>query len=312
MKRRPTRRKEMLIIFFLFLFNFIIIIINHQYFVISILSDIEIQALKEFYLETNGENWFWNDDTNFGKEWNFTVSNQGKLIEDPCYDNWQGIDCSCSELGDTPFDYNYYYYSGEEKNSFLCTVTAVNLIEFNLAGTLPISFQNLKNLSFLHLASNSLHGRALDVLIPALSKLTIIGLAQNLLTGTIPSEINQLTNLRRFIIRENEFTGKLPESLAEMNLFAFDITGNTFTASLPNILDSSVDMGYFDVSNNLLSGSISSKSWNNPSAWYLNFALNSFTGKLPVFTDLSSLVSISIAYNYFEGNCQLDTLSESI
>ena len=47
---------------------------------------------------------------------------------------------------------------------------------------------------------------------------TVLNLGGNELTGSIPSEIGNLTNLTRLILSGNQLTGEIPESICDLNI----------------------------------------------------------------------------------------------
>ena len=52
-----------------------------------------------------------------------------------------------------------------------------------------------------------------------------MNLYDNNLTGSIPSEIGNLTNLDELFLNNNQFTGEIPESICDLNI---DWGGNNF------------------------------------------------------------------------------------
>jgi Leucine-rich repeat (LRR) protein len=48
-----------------------------------------------------------------------------------------------------------------------------------------------------------------------------LGLSRNLLTGTIPTELGKLTNLRMLSLSGNQLTGTIPSELGKLNNLVF-------------------------------------------------------------------------------------------
>ena len=67
-----------------------------------------------------------------------------------------------------------------------------------------------------------------------LSNLTFLSLNSNLLTGEIPEELGNLSNLTRLDFSSNQLTGEIPEELGNLsNLTILRISGNSLTGCIP-------------------------------------------------------------------------------
>ena len=86
---------------------------------------------------------------------------------------------------------------------------------------------------------------------------TELDLSQNQLTGSIPPEIGNLTNLRYLYLDDNELTGSIPSEIGNLtNLTNLTIYNNQLTGLIPeSICDLNMNWsnsGYFNISNNQL------------------------------------------------------------
>jgi len=70
-------------------------------------------------------------------------------------------------------------------------------------------------LSLIYLLNNQLTG-SIPPEIGNLTNLIILSLNSNQLTGSIPPEIGNLTNLEGLWLQSNQFTGEIPESICEL------------------------------------------------------------------------------------------------
>jgi hypothetical protein len=114
-----------------------------------------------------------------------------------------------------------------------CYVHELDLPGFNLTGTIPDSFGDLTNLTFIDLALNSIN-------------------------GSLPSTLSQITKLEELYLYSNYFTGPLPSSLGELSLLAiFDASGNFFTSSIPETIYDLTNLVEINLSNNHLNGTLS-------------------------------------------------------
>ena len=82
-----------------------------------------------------------------------------------------------------------------------------------------------------------------------------ISLDENNLIGTLPSNLNALTNMAGFAVGGNRLTGAIPALTGLTNLAHFDVSGNQLTGAIP-ALTGLTSLDYFDVSGNGLTGSI--------------------------------------------------------
>ncbi len=102
-----------------------------------------------------------------------------------------------------------------------------NLQEFTLSGNLftgsfPIEYTTIANLKILNLNARP----------PGSINPPVVGY----LSGMIPSEIGNLTNLQRLRIRYNNFTGSIPAELGDLPLDMLILQGNQFAGRIPAAL----------------------------------------------------------------------------
>jgi len=77
----------------------------------------------------------------------------------------------------------------------------------------------------------------------------------NELTGEIPPEIGNLTNLTYLYLSSNQLTGEIPPEIGNLtNLTSLILSGNQLTGGIPeSICDLNIDWSnYFNISNNQL------------------------------------------------------------
>jgi leucine-rich repeat protein SHOC2 len=122
------------------------------------------------------------------------------------------LGAGCSQLGALPDTEN--------------TGTKLDLSGSGLT-SVPSNVFGLTELEELNLSSNSLTG-ALPSQINQLVNLRILDASQNEMTG-VPSEIGQLTKLETLDLSDNQLTG-LPNELGNLtNLQILDLRGNTIS-----------------------------------------------------------------------------------
>ena len=81
----------------------------------------------------------------------------------------------------------------------------------------------------------------------------IFGLFGGTLTGSIPPEIGNLTNLTSLILINNQLTGSIPPELGNLTyLGSLDLSNNQLTGSIPLELGNLTNLTKLDLSNNQL------------------------------------------------------------
>ena len=108
----------------------------------------------------------------------------------------------------------------------------------------------------LNLGANELTG-PLPAELGDLTNLEWLDLGQNQLTGPIPPELGDLTNLIELSLRWNELTGPIPAELGDLsNLFWLDLAENQLTGPIPAELGDLTNLVYLWLSVNWLNGCV--------------------------------------------------------
>ena len=186
-----------------------------------------------------------------------------------------------------------------------------------LSGAIPPELGGLENLVTLALGWNartSVPTSGLTGQIPLeicdLSNLEYLHLALNKLEGTIPPELGKLTQLRQIWLNDNRFTGDIPIDTAEPergldtlgSLEQLWLHNNTLEGGLPPELGSLNHLKDLRLGNNLFSGGIPDE-WGDL-AWLEQLELqgNQLTGNIPEeLGELSMLTFLNLADNHLDG-----------
>ena len=84
-----------------------------------------------------------------------------------------------------------------------------------------------------------------------LSNLERLYLHDNQLTGEIPTELGSLSNLERLYLHDNQLTGEIPRELGNLsNLETLDLAGNQLTGDIPHSLTGLTVLVWFTFRNN--------------------------------------------------------------
>ena len=129
------------------------------------------------------------------------------------------------------------------------------------------------------------------------------------LTGTIPVELENLSNLKSLYIHDHKLlTGTIPAELGNLaNLRVLSLFGNNFTGSIPAELGNLVNLSSLALNGNTLTGTIPAELGNLTNLEILNITGNNLTGTIP--SELGNLTKLILLH--VEGNKLAGTLPAS-
>jgi len=138
-----------------------------------------------------------------------------------------------------------------------------------------------------------------------------ISFFSNELSGSIASELGNLTNLTKLWLPHNQLSGSIPPELGNLtNLTDLDMGANQLNGNIPPELGNLVNLVYLDLGANQLSGSIPPESSNLTNLTYLNLGANQFSGNIPPeLGNLVNLTYLNLGSNQLSG-CFDDNLSK--
>ena len=136
-----------------------------------------------------------------------------------------------------------------------------------------------------------------------LSNLTELSLMHNELTGPIPPELGNLANLTSLDLRYNELTGPIPPELASLaNLKSLNLSANQLTGPIPVELASLANLTFLYLSANQLTGPIPPELANLANLQSLDLRNNQLTGPIPPeLANLANLKSLNLSANQLTG-----------
>ena len=137
-----------------------------------------------------------------------------------------------------------------------------------------------------------------------LSNLTSLTLISNDLTGSIPSELGNLSNLTTLWIGYNELSGSIPSELGNLtNLRWLGLDHNDLTGSIPSELGNLTNLTSLSLVYNDLTGSIPSELGNLTNLTSLTLHNNRLTGSIPSeLGNLTNLTSLTLHNNRLTGS----------
>ncbi|XP_057815503.2 putative leucine-rich repeat receptor-like serine/threonine-protein kinase At2g24130 isoform X1 [Cryptomeria japonica] len=124
-----------------------------------------------------------------------------------------------------------------------------------------------------------------------------------MISGEIPKSLGDLPQLRDLVLHHNQLSGKLPASLGRcITLEKVDLAHNKLEGNIPLEWAALENLQfYFDISNNLLQGSISVMS-KMVMVQAIDVSVNNFSGNIPdVLSSCTNLQYLNLSWNSFDG-----------
>ena len=162
-----------------------------------------------------------------------------------------------------------------------------------------------------------IHGGGLTGQIPLeignLTNLTILSLVDNPFpTGPIPMEIGNLTNLTHLNLYENNLTGEIPFVIGFLanveletgmyKLTHLNLSDNQLTGEIPSQMGNLTNLIHLNLSDNQLTGEIPSQIGNLTNLIHLNLYENNLTGEIPSqIGNLNYMARLHLNDNQFTG-----------
>ena len=129
-------------------------------------------------------------------------------------------------------------------------------------------------------------------------------LFSNKLSGSIPPELGNLSNLRKLDLHSNQLSGSIPSELGNLsNLNELDLCSNQLSSSIPPELGNLSNLNELDLYSNQLSGSIPPELGNLSNLNELDLHSNQLSGSIPPeLGNLSNLNNLYLRKNQLSGS----------
>ncbi len=123
------------------------------------------------------------------------------------------------------------------------------------------------------------------------------------ISGTIPTELGDLTALTTLDLSSHQISGTIPTQLGSLTaLTALDLSGNQLTGAIPSQIGSLAGLTFLDLSGNQLSGAIPSQIGSLTALTSLYLSSNELTGAIPIqIGSLAGLTALSLSGNQLSG-----------
>ena len=145
--------------------------------------------------------------------------------------------------------------------------------------------------------SNAPMGEWHGVITDSDGRVTHLDLRTNQLTGEIPAELGNLTNLTHLYLYRNQLTGAIPAELGNLaNLQTLDLYGNQLTGAIPAELGNLTNLTHLYLYLNQLTGEIPAELGSLTNLTHLDLYRNQLSGEIPA--ELGSLTNLTHLYLY--------------
>ncbi|GMH23923.1 hypothetical protein Nepgr_025766 [Nepenthes gracilis] len=185
------------------------------------------------------------------------------------------------------------------------SLVRVRLGQNYLNGSLPDGFIYLPQLNLLELQSNYLSGNLSENGDSSSKpvKLEQLDLSNNLISGSLPFSLSNLSSLQILSVGGNQFSGAIPPSIGKLQLlFKFDASKNSLSGQIPPEIGNCVHLTFLDLSQNNLSGQIPPEISDIRILNYLNLSRNHFDGPIPrSIGSMKSLTNADFSFNELSG-----------
>ncbi|GLJ20705.1 hypothetical protein SUGI_0377160 [Cryptomeria japonica] len=184
----------------------------------------------------------------------------------------------------------------------LTNLATVTLEANRFNGTIPSTLSKLSNLERIFLDKNNLEGRIPESLGQS-KRLGLLSISENMLSGSIPESLGDLPQLRELDLHRNQLSGEIPASLGRcQTLERVDLAYNQLTENIPPEVAGLQNLHlYFNLSNNLLKGSILDVS-KMVMVLAIDLSHNHFSSGIPsALASCTALEYLNLSWNAFEG-----------
>ncbi|CAL5410196.1 unnamed protein product [Camellia sinensis] len=182
-------------------------------------------------------------------------------------------------------------------------VTALNLPDMGIGGTIPPHIGNLSFLSYFNITNNTFQGH-LPVELARLHLLNVVDFNFNNFSGGVPTWFGNLPKLQYLCLASNSFTGLVPPSIGNIStLESLDLRDNFLEGGVPKEIGHLTKLKWLQMEFNNLSGSIPPTIFNISSLQWIEFRHNMLSGSLPedLCVFLPKLEFLRLSLNEFDG-----------
>ncbi|KAL0670503.1 hypothetical protein Bca4012_033207 [Brassica carinata] len=234
------------------------------------------------------------------------------------HNNLQLLDFSKNDIGNFPssmgemknisfLDLSYNNFSGNLPRSFFTGCFSLKYLKLShnrFTGHVPPRVTNFTSLDVLRLDNNLFTGEMGVGLLSSNATLSILDMSNNLLTGTVPPSLGNMSSVSLLDLSGNLLSGAIPSYVGHYVRYLF-LRDNNFTGPIPDTLLAR-RVRILDLRNNKLSGSIpefvSTDLEDPPELSILLLRGNSLIGSIPrQLCDLRTIRILDLSHNKLSG-----------
>ncbi|TXG65275.1 hypothetical protein EZV62_006550 [Acer yangbiense] len=168
-------------------------------------------------------------------------------------------------------------------------VTALNISNLDLTGTIPPQLGNISFLALLAINDNNFYG-SLPYELARLRRLKYINFSYNQLSGNVPSPIFNISSLQELSLKHNRFSSMVNVSGGGPNLMSLDLSENSLEGELPSFILECKQLQFLNLSSNNFKGGIPKEIGNLTKLKTLSIGVNKLEGEIP--QELGNLVEL--------------------
>lgn len=264
----------------------------------STLSEVLIQrhVLVLFFIKLHGIDW--------------TLEDHQKWLTPSHECTWFGVVCDADKEVTAIELWNSGLKGSIPKEIMSLTMLErLSLPENNISGHLPAdAFEMMSKLKDLTLFMNSLSGAIDARMFDTITRLETLNLDSNALTGYIPSQIGQLSQLTQLKLARNHLNGPLPSQLGNLKLLKrVEIEENNIYGTIPTQMGELSLLESLNLSWNNLQGPIPHEFQSFRNLKDLFLKSNDLGGTLPAIINvMGKLENLVLSLNAFSGNLPLE------
>ncbi|CAI9093636.1 OLC1v1029185C1 [Oldenlandia corymbosa var. corymbosa] len=180
-------------------------------------------------------------------------------------------------------------------------VTALDISDMGITGTIPPHLGNLSFLVSLNMSGNYFHG-SLPRELSQLRRIRSIRLSNNNFSGQVPTWFGP--KLQVLTLFDNNLDGVIPSSISNMSTLEFlGLSGNSLSGNIPEEIGNLKRLTFLGLEKNSLVGFIPSSIFNISTLESIGFTQNNLTGNLPAHLcdRLPNLRGIYFSFNHLSG-----------
>lgn len=168
-------------------------------------------------------------------------------------------------------------------------VVSINLSNNNLKGMLPASLGETLAVTRALMGANTRADNGDEATTRATETLTLFGqlrlldLSNNEISGSIPPEIGNLTQLNNLNLSDNSISGSIPSTIGNLSkLTNLDLSDNNLSGSIPPEVGKLIELKNLDLGNNELTGSVPNELGKLSKLENLKISDNKLTGDISI------------------------------